>query len=537
MTTAIVPDAVAVTIGGTAYPLAQPLEVLDGVAPDVDRASILIPWGTRKIRGASDPAETLPALGALVVITAAGYTWRGLLTSRQRSAEGRRRFLRLGAHGPGLALDRAYLPTFARSSVSGVVQIPGGPRFAPGTRSAAADGPSATYYLGGTGTWTLGQALLAYLAHAPEAGLPAIALDADGVDLDRELPDTDTDGLSFWAAIAAILGHRTGVVWRVSIDGDGDWHLHLRGEDQTGVSVDLTEPDVVAYHIGDDASATLADLEVRGGRKTYVLSVDHYRATPDSSDLRRDWTSGDETARAAGDLASPAYRRYRLNLFALPDGSPSLTARLVPGLPVRVSGSSLVPGSLPWQIFAQLADSSWESLQGRVGIAIAGSQIILEGIDPAEYATWLRIRVTYCAQPRAHLTETRTGGAGLGRGLVLAGGEWIIAGSASIGLSGGIPADYSGTVRSQGDPLDELADELWHSLGAVQTLADWTRVGTADLGPFPGDLVDEYELPTPAGSDTVALPGLVVARSMSWNQGTPVISWRVEPRRYSEGAV
>lgn len=531
----ITPSACSVTVGGTAYPLAAVSAALDALAPEVDSISIDIPWGDRRISGAADPAESLPALGAEVVATCGSWTWRGLLTRRTRSAAGRRRFLSLTAHGPGLALDRSYLPSFARVGISGVIQVPGGPRFAPGTMSATTTtvaGVAVRYLTGGGGNWTVEHAVASFVAHATAyAGLPAITIDAGSADLSRELDDIDTDGLSVHAGLAAILGHRLGLAWRLQLTGSG-WVLRIRGLSGTGAAVDLTGGDVIAYDLGEDASATLAELEVRGARKVYVLSIDGKA----SGDLSADWSGGDETARAAGDRSSPAYRRFVLATFALPDGSPSTTADPVPSLPIAAS-TSLAAGSSPWLAFAQLSsDSSWVSLQGKVSISVGGGRIWIEGIDPEEWATWSRIRLTLALSPRSHLSATRTSGAGLGRGLAVASARHAYASSAATRISGSGLATVSGSAISEQNPIDDEADALWASLSGPQIVASWTR--EQDDGTEPGDRITSFTLPVPGSAPTVvACDCLCTAVRRSRTRGRMQVTYEAGPRPFATGAL
>lgn len=525
------PSSMAVTIGGVAYPLAVVGSCLDTLAPEVDSCGITVPWGDRLIHGAAAPSESLPALNAEVVVTCGGYVWRGLLASRHRSASGSRRTLRLTARGPGLAMDRAYLPSFARSGLSGVIQTPGGPRFAPGTRSASADGPSLTYRLGGTGSWTVAQALGSYLVHASAyAGLPPLTLDAGSSDLARVLPDTDTDGGSVHAGVQAILGHRLGLSWRALLTAGG-WSVRVRGLTGTGLVIDLTTADVLDYEVGEDATAALADLEVRGARKQYVVSID----SDGSGDLVADWSADDVATRAVGDRGSPAYRRFTLATFALPDGSPSTTAEPVPTLPIAVA-SSLASGSSPWLLFAQLADSTWISLQGICSVSVAGGRVWIEGLSPAEWDTWLRIRLTLCLAPRAHLVAMRTGGSGLGRGLSIIGSRHAYASAAAVRVSGASLASVTGTAVSEQQPIDDQAAALWASLSGPQVIASWTRDGIAGGGPDPGDRITSLILPGGAAT-TVVCDAVCSSRSVSWSSGRPRTTWQISPRPFSSGAL
>ena len=526
------PPACTVTIGGTAYPLAQVSSSVDSLAPEVDSLDLTIPWGNRHIKGAADPAETLPALGAEVVASCGGWTWRGLLTRRGRSASGRRRFLSLKAHGPGLAADRSYLPSFARVGLSGVGQSPGGPRFAPGTRSATATGPGDTHYLAnGGGTWTVAQALASYLAHLPYAGLPTVTLDAGSADLSRELPDTDTDGLSVHASLASILGHRLGLVWRLQLTATG-WVLRVRDLSGTGTAVDLTGGGVIDYAIDEDASAALADLEVRGGRKLYAISVDGKA----SGDLNGAWTGDDVTDSLAGDRSSPAYRRFSLATFALPDGSPSTTADPIPSLPIAAS-ASLVSGSSPWLLFAQLtADSSWVSLQGRVSISVGGGYIWIEGIEPAEWETWNRVRLTLALSPRAHLSATRTSGAGLGRGLAIVPSRHAFANAAATRISGSSLASVTGSAVSDQTTIDDEADALWANLSGPQMIASWTVLGPD--APAPGTRITSFILPVPGSTPTtVSCDCIVTACRRVRTARRMLTAIEAGPRPFATGAL
>lgn len=516
-------DTASVTIGGVAYPLAT-VEVTECLAPEVESASITVAWGDRLIRGAAAPSETLPARGAAVVITCGSWTWRGTVIARHRVGSGGSRSLRVRAVGPGLALERAFLPSFARSGLSGVVQTPGGPRFAPGTRSATADGPGSTYRLGGTGDWTVGQALPPYIKHASDyAGLPAITIDSGTADLTRTLPDIDTDGGSVHAGIAEIIGHRTGLAWRVQDTASG-WYLRIYGLSGTGVSVDLTAGDVLDYDIGEDWSAALADLEVRGARKQYVYSIDGKA----SGDLVSDWTSGDEADRASGDRSSPAFRRFRIGNHALPDGSPSITAEPVPTLPIAAE-DTLAAGSSPWLLFAQLSDSSWISLQGRVTISVAGSTLWIEGITPESWASWSRLRLTLCMSPRAHLVQTKTGGDGLGRGLSIVACRHAHAASAAVRVSGASLASVTGTVHGEQGAVDDQADALWSDLGGKQIVASWTR--STLTGPDVGDRVTSLELPVPGDDPSVvSCDAICSSRTTTIGGGVVRRSWQVVPR-------
>ncbi len=529
--------AVSVTIAGTPMPLAVVSDAVESLAPEVDSCTLVVEWGDRRISGSANPAETMPALGAEVVIsTASGYEWRGHLMSRRRIASGSRRRLMLQAMGPGIHADRSYLPTFARYGLSGVYQAPGAPRFAPGTRSAAADGPGTTYVLGGNDNWTVGQALAAMVAHAPEAGLPTITLDAGSADLTRTLPDTDGDGISYFATIQAIVGHRMGLVWRLQLTASG-WVLRVRDAASTGTELDLTGGDITDYDVGEDVTAALADLEVRGSRKRYVFDVDAY--TSGSGDLDPDWSSGDVTARSSGDYGSPAFRRFRITTFALPDGSASTLATPVPTLPIS-NATTLTEGSSSWLVFAQLtAGSTWISLQGRVSISVQGLQVWIEGIDPTEWATWNRIRVTMCMSPRGYVSATRTGGAGLGRGLAIVGNRHVYASSASVRVTGGGGlSTVSGSPIDETDPIDEAADALWSSLGVAQWSIAWTRSGVISTADTPGTRKTSVVLPVPGSTPTtVACDCIVTSRRVVWSGGRPSTTWTAAPRPFATGAI
>lgn len=537
MTTPPFAAAMSVTIGGVAYPLPTRIEASDCLAPEVDQATIEFPWGDRIIRGASAPSELLPAYNAEVVITSGSWTWRGYVTRRARCATGGRRSLRVVAQGPSNVLDKSYLGTFARDGLSGVVQTPGGPRFAPGTRSAAASGPGGTYYLQRLGgNWTVGTALSAFLAHAEAyAGLPSIARDDGATDLTRILSDTECDGISCHASLQGILGHRMGIVWRCFLDGSG-WKLRLRSSLETGHTVDLTTGLITDYDVGEDVSAALASLEVRGAFKQYAFSIDSY--TSGSGDLVQGWTSGDVADRAAGNLSSPAFRRFRLAVFALPDGSPSVTANALPSLPINAN-TTLLPGSAPWQIFAQkTSGGSWISLAGICSVMVSNGDIWIEGIDPAQWATWDRIRLTLCLSPRAALSASHTGGVGMGHGLSIVGTRHAHATSASIAVSGSSLADVDGDVYVDQDPIDEEADALWSTLGVSQLIASWTVDNQAGGGLDPGDHVTLIKLPVPGSSPTdVTCDAIVSNRLVSWSRGRARTTWQIMPRPFSRGAI
>lgn len=530
----ITPNPWNVTVGGVQLPLAVVSQATDCLAPEVDSCDITVPWGDRRIAGVADPDESLPAANAEVVATCGTYTWRGLLMSRRRSASGSQRFLRLRALGPGIGFDKAYLPSFARVGLSGVVQTPGGPRFAPGTRSAGTTtvaGIDVRYLTAGGGNWPVSDAIVSYLAHVSAfAGLPAITLDLGSADLTRVLPDIETDGLSAHAGMQAILGTRLGLVWRGLLTDSG-WAVRVRGLTGTGQVVDLDTGDVSDYDIGEDWTSSLASLEVRGAGKNYVLSADGKT----TGDIISDWTGSDETARAAGDTSSPAYRRFRLANFALPDGSPSITATPVPTLPISIS-TSLLSGNSPWQLFAQLPDTSWIRLS--CSISVGGGRIWIEGIDPAAWATWSRIRLTLCLAPRAHLAAVRTGGAGIGRGLSVVGSRHVSASGAAVRVSGGSLATVTGTLVSEQDPIDGQVDGLWQSLGGAQIIGSWTRVGVAGGLPDPGDRVTGFRLPRPGLTSTlVSCDAICSSRTVGHADGRPYTIWQISPRPFVSSAV
>lgn len=531
----ITPNPWTVTVGGVELPLAVVSQATDCLAPEVDSCDIVVPWGDRRIAGVADPDESLPAANAEVVATCGSYTWRGLLMARRRSASGSQRFLRLRALGPGIGFDKAYLPSFSRVGLSGVIQTPGGPRFAPGTRSAGTTtvaGIAVRYLTAGGGPWPVSDAITSYLAHVTAfAELPAVTLDLGSADLTRILPDIETDGLSAHAGMQAILGTRLGLVWRALLTGSG-WAVRVRGLSGTGQVVDLATGDVTDYDIGEDWTSALASLETRGAGKHYVLSADGKT----TGDIISDWTSGDETDRAAGDESSPAYRRFRLANFALPDGSPSITATPIPTLPISLS-TSLLTGSSPWQLFAQLtADSTWIRLS--CSISVGGGRIWIEGIDPAAWATWSRIRMTLCLAPRSNLAAIRTGGAGIGRGLSIVGSRHVSASGAAVRLSGGGLAVVTGTLVSEQDPIDNQADGLWQSLGGAQIIGSWTRVGVAGGLPDPGDRVTGFLLPRPGLSSTaVSCDAICSSRTVVHVDGKPQTTWQISPRPFVSGAV
>lgn len=520
------PAAASVSVDGVALPLAVVTSLTEALAPEIDSCQISVPWGDALVSGIVDPVtETLPACGVPVVVTSGSSTWRGILTARHRVAAGFNRSLRLTAHGPGLAMDRSYLPSFARASLSGVAQVSGGPRFAPGTRSASAGGPGSTYYLGGSDNWTLAQALDSYLAHASYAGLPAIGTDLGSASLSRVLPDTETDGGSYLAGLLAMFGHRLALGWRPLITESG-WVLQVRGLSGTAVQVDLTTGDVTDYDIGEDASAALAALEVRGGRKQYVVSADCY--TSGSGNIQPNWSGGSSEL---------LYRRFRLQNFALPDGSSSVLAEPIPSLPIAAS-ATLTRGSSPWLVFAQKADSSWISLQGKVSVSVAGTTIWVEGISAADWASWQRLRFTLCLSPRAHLSSIKTGGAGLGRGLSIVGARHVHAAGASVAISGSSLADVTGSVAGEQDPIDNQADELWSRSSGPQIVATWIRDGVWGGAPAPGTRISGFLLPVPGGT-AIEVSGdcLCSSRIIAWSGGRPRTTWQVRTMPYSTGGI
>lgn len=528
----LVSAALSVTIGGVAYPSAVVSSAVDVLAPYVDACEIEVPWGDVDISGSDSPAELLPAVGAAVAVACGGWTWRGLLTRRVRCGSGKVRGLRLSARGPGLALDRCYLPSFARSGVSGVVQMAGGPRFAPGTCSATAGGLAGTHYLvANGGDWTVRTALASYVAHInAHCGLPTITVDYGTADLDRVLPDIDLEVVSVHAGLQTILGHRLGVYWRLRLTAAG-WVLSVHGYAGTGRQVDLTGGSVVDYELAEDASAALGSLEVRGARKVYAVSVDGKTA----GTLASDWTGDDEAARAAGDRSSPAFRRFKLNDFALPDGSSSLTADLVQSLPIEAD-ETLQAGGAPWLLFAQAADSSWLSLQGQVSIHAGGGRIWIEGIDPTAWASWLRLRLTLALSPRAHITTLRTGGSGLGRGLAVVSTQHAYAGGATVRVSGSSLSTVTGAVADDSDPVEDEADALWSSLSGPQLEAVWTVEGVD--GPEPGDRITSFLLPVPGGTPTqVDCDCLCTAVRRTRSGGRVRSAFEVSVLPYSKGAM
>lgn len=521
------PAAASVSVDGVALPLAVVTSLTEALAPEIDSCQISVPWGDALVSGIVDPvSETLPACGVPVVVTSGSSTWRGLLTARHRAASGFNRFLRLTAHGPGLAMDRSYLPSFARAGLSGVAQVSGGPRFAPNTRSASAGGPGSTYYLGGTNDWTLAQALDSYLAHASYAGLPAIATDLGSASLSRVLPDTETDGGSYLAGLLALFGHRLALGWRPLITESG-WAVQVRSLSGTAVQVDLTTGDVTDYDLGEDASAALAALEVRGGRKQYVVSADCY--TTGSGDIQPNWSGGSSEL---------LYRRFQLQNFALPDGSSSVLAEPIPSLPIAAS-STLTRGSSPWLVFAQrTSDSHWISLQGKVSVSVAGTTIWVEGISAADWSEWLRLRFTICLSPRAYLSSIKTGGAGLGRGLSIIGARHAYASGASVAVSGGSLANVTGSVVTDQDPIDDQADELWSRSSGPQIVATWSRDGVWGGAPAPGTRIGSFLLPVPGSTATEATCDcLCTARTIAWSGGRPRTTWQVRTMPYSTGGI
>lgn len=516
MSTLFQPGPLQVTVGSTVYPVVRSLTVHEALAPEIDSAEVIVPLG--QVLGApAQPYEPAPALGASVVVSASTWEWRGaLVATRLRGGAGGRELI-LVARGPAQDWVRSFVPSFARSGLSGVVQAPGGPRFAPRTRSATTGGPDNTYYLGGANDWTLAQALEAYLAHIPLAGLPKPTLDTTGCDLSGLTPDTDLDGLSCWTGLATLLSHRRELVWRLVQPAAGAPQLVVREPTGAGSTVDLAAPEVLQYEWTTDATGTLQELEVRGEAKIYVLSIDCY--TAGGGNLEKDWTTADYAARAAGDRSSPALRRFKLGVFALPDGSPSVTAVPVPTLPISTS-TTAVRGSSPWLLFAQRSsDSAWESLQGRVSISVGGGRIWIEGIEPDDWESWSRIRLTLALSPRAPLSVTRTGGSGVGRGLLLRGGRRVVASGAAVRVSGASLATVTGTVEDDTAVLDAAADTWWAARSAPLETGHWTVVGLSTLAP--GTRITSVLVP---GRAARAVDVLVTARRIAWASGRPLTS-------------
>jgi hypothetical protein len=199
----------------------------------------------------------------------------------------------------------------------------------------------------------------------------------------------------------------------------------------------------------------------------------------------------------------------------------------------------LASGSSPWLVYAQkTSDSSWVSLQGRVTVSVQGSTVWIEGITPADWGTWNRIRVTMCLSPRSYLSAVHTGGSGSGRGLAIVGARHAFASAASVRISGSSLADVTGSAVTEQTPVDDAAADLWNSLSGPQWALTWTRRGIASTADAPGTRKTSVALPVPGGSPTVvSIDCVVSSRSVRSDASGVSTTWTAVPRPFATGAL
>lgn len=535
------PD-ITVTFNGAAARVPVVVEYHEALHPEGDSARIVLVSG-RAPGDTGVVAASLPALHANTVIAVAGAdVWRGRVVRRRVNRVGGQTEVEIHAAGPLALLSRSYLPTFAWENAinpSTSSQRPGGPRFLPGTMSSSNNGPSSTRSLvaSGGGNWTVRKALEAYVAHASHAGLPSISISyASGLasTLDNiAMSDCATDGVSFAQGIANILALAKDIGWRWAYTSSFGLQLSIFTTTATSFSI---PNDTVELSVGEDGSAQLASCEFRGDRKVLVFYTDVYTAN-NSGELAKDWTAADEQSRNDdNDLGSPAYRRFKLQVFNLPDGTSSQHAELLPSLPIAPvagAGGAPVKGQSPWLVFAQRAsDSKWISLQGVVSVTVMGRTVWIEGINPQDWQTWTRLRITLAVRTVEHLTKTKTGGAGSGRGLVYHGAQHIkIASQTPVRVKddGSLDTLVNFDLVDQEQLLDGYAERLWENMQAPERSMSWTRPG-APNDHAPGTSFSSVSVPNGAGGNySFSGKFMVTARRVFARYGSVTTTWDAKP--------
>jgi hypothetical protein len=557
VTTRSVP-ATTVTIGGTAYPLAQPISAVDALAPEVDRASVQIPLGRVRHEGAWITSEPSINLGDAIEITCGSYVWSGEVSALHESGSARRRTLNIDAVGLSGLLERAYP---YRHKV-GSAWVDGFPDFNFGNRG----NKSGSLAFGGTARWTQATAVEALLTWAADlthgSGLPTIALAGDTAGL--TVSDTwPVFGSSVHAALMGIISNRGRLGWRAHRPA-GTPTITVYALTGAGTALDLTLPFITDYGFSRDGSSTVAALVAMGQRKRYVQT---YLAYPGGSgDFDGQWSTSDVTRlddkiaalmgppdnlaadvaaeTAAGTEGGPAFRHFALTTGALPDGTDRINGQLIGGLPCAGSGSVWTSGGGPWLVFLKEWDATSSSYLWRsvpVSVQVLGqNRIWIDGPGwVRRFRAADRAAITCQVESRGMVEDIQTGGAGTGIALLASGAGRVIASSDAA-----LAASAAGTLLTDGitvqDDTSELAETLadrWTQLGALQRRLTWSEAGIASTDLAPGARIASVKLPRYPTAETLTLGGMFVARrQVSWRGRTPSTTWSAEPPLLAESA-
>ncbi len=550
-----------ISIGGTEYPLAQPISAIEALAPEVDRSAIQIPLGRFRHDGEWVTSEPSFSPGDAMVITCGDFTWTGEVSSFRESGSARRRVLAVEGIGLGGILERGYPHQHLVDEGGSAHWRDGFPDFNFGNRGNRRAGEAR---FGGTARWSQLDAVTALLAQAADAthgcGIPALTL----AGTTSGLTGSDTwsvYGSSVHAALMGILSARGRHAWRAAMIA-GTPTLTVHPLDGTGAALDLCRPFVTDYSYGLDGSGTVATLIAHGQRRTYVQTLLAYPGG--SGDFDGDWGSADvarldariaafiaagkspEVAAeaAAAEEGGPAFRRFTLTPGALPDGSDRSKGQLQGGLPMSGGDTTWTDGGGPWLVFLKewnAATSSYLWRAAPVSVQVLGAnRIWIDGPGWVQrFRAADRAAITCGIQSRVVLAAAQGGGAGSGVALMNAGAGLIAASSnaALAASSAGTLIEASHTSQDDTDSLAENLADRWAQLRGFHHSLSWTEVGIAG-GSWPvGALIGSIQLPAYPTPRTVTTERLLVARrSVSWRGRKPTTTWNAEPPLLAESA-
>ncbi len=547
MTTRTCPVLTA-TIGGVTYPGAVIQSAIDGVAPEIGSATIVIPQGSRRMaRVASQADQTITERQAVVITSDDGYRWEGEVCGHHRRGtfpNGRQ--LVVECQGYGASLARAVLSTwYVRQTGGATAQQVLGARALNGNCGLSdRDRSAAPMTIGGLsfyisdpwsftrGWWKQSEAIASVLAVGKlDAGLGTYTLsDPDGM-LVRE-SQWMVAGISVFSAIAAIVGTRADCWWRIT-----QTEIIVGAVEGSGEQLDLTSPFVFDYDYAVDGRATLREARVTGGCQTFILTLYH-TVSGGSGDLLPNWTGTNVTEFEAGNDEGPAYREFIISpSVLLPDGTQACLGQLVGSLPMQiadVTGPTLLGGpgySQPALLFHRsytdryvgiAGDAGWQ--QSAMGVSggqnEAGPFLRISGGDfPDIYRSTDRIAVTIAIRSAGRPNATVTGGVGREIGAYSQPGvvTQMLDGTA-IGVNAAGTLVTSGAVLFQNDSdrMREALQAWWESYNTDGVMITCSEMGVAG-GMAPGTRIETALVPTDDGTTSTEedVGGVVLRRTVT----------------------
>ncbi len=489
------------------------------LCPDADAIVVELPLGAVAALNGGASGNQAPAwpptLRGLLTVSAGSWSMSARILRVEESWRGATGLYRVTAMGAAVLLDRCSPTRLASSGGAAILRPfnPGGR----GNREASAGGPSGTYRFGGSGVWTIRQAIEALGAAAVAAGdLGSFSLSGSAAVLD-ERASGDVRGLSFLAAIGMLLGHRA-APWRATWSGDGTGvAVTAHNPASSATDIDLRDFAEVDYAI--DGSATVAACEVLGAPRLYVATGLIYPGG--GADL--------------GVVDEYNTRRCRLSVAGLP-----AAGRFVGGLPYLSSGAGTLTdwgGSQAWKAFI-LDGAAWADAQDppvpaqwravNAGVTVEGDDIVLvSGIDAARWAAMDRLAITFCWQSIDPITHRLTGGAGLGtaRRDVSALRRDIL--GAYDGATGdGTILSITAADGPLGSSLGAIIDSEWDTIRQDRGTCSFVLPGVASTLYPPGTRVGALTLPGPTARTFAPAQCMVVSRTVSAPAGRIQTTWQ-----------